>query len=663
MDPEAILYVVLLILAAASVSLLLYFVLFFYVPSRNLLTKIDRIKKGVASLKQQADKNKTVVDPNVVRNQFMNVEPFKHIWSEYVETLHPQHYVVAGEEKPVNWRATVPAEMYFSTQVLVDTPLRTEFFKHLPGLFTGIGIIGTFSGLIVGLKAFTVSGDPSEAQKSLNLLVNKVAGAFVVSAMAITFAMVFTFLEKRAVARHYRQVEELCQIIDSLYIAGVGEEYLARLVKASEESATQTTQLKDSLVVDLKEMMTNLVDRQIQATQVSHQAMAANITHSLTESLRAPMEAIAQIVNSTSQSQGAAVQKALSDVIAGFMAKLEDVFGGQIAGMNALMQETTVSMRETRDRFAELVANLSIAGQSAGEAMGEQLTRAMEAAELRQREMNNQMRQFVEQIRALVSQSQSETSDKLNATLEMLSANVGQVINSLSEQQARASEESSKRQEALAGHAQTVLSGLDGNVNTLIAQTTEVIIAMKDSISAIRNITAESVEKMNASAETLYLAASDFSKAGQSVTGVFDRANLVAEKLSAATTGLETAARTVQLAVTAYDKTRSDMTAMAGSLQAIIESAKREAGLSQKVVHDLDTAAAKFGEVQNDTQIYLDNVSDVLTKTFNSFSDGMKLALDRSRTEFDKSLTESVSLLRSTIDDLDNALSKLAARK
>ena len=32
----------------------------------------------------------------------------------------------------------------FNTQVLVDTPLNTEFFRHLPGLLTGIGIIGTF---------------------------------------------------------------------------------------------------------------------------------------------------------------------------------------------------------------------------------------------------------------------------------------------------------------------------------------------------------------------------------------------------------------------------------------------------------------------------------------------------------------------------------------
>ena len=41
-------------------------------------------------------------------------------------------------------RATATAEAFFNAQYVVDGRLRTEFFKHLPGIFTGIGIIGTF---------------------------------------------------------------------------------------------------------------------------------------------------------------------------------------------------------------------------------------------------------------------------------------------------------------------------------------------------------------------------------------------------------------------------------------------------------------------------------------------------------------------------------------
>ena len=645
-----------------SVLLIVYFVFFFFWPSLRLRSRLGRVNKALRERNRHRDKSDLPEDPNVVRDQIMNVEPFRHLWTEYIETLHRQTDVIDGEVKVVTLRATVPAETFFNTEVLVHTALRTEFFKHLPGIFTGIGIIGTFSGLIVGLDAFQISDESQRVRESLKDLLNSVSAAFMVSAGAITLAMVVTFLEKISVTQRYKQVEDLCHIIDGMYVSGVGEEYLARLVKASEESATQTTQLKDSFVEDLKEMMTNQVDRQIEATQASNQAMAASITQSITGSLRGPMEAISKVVDRASESQGSAVQQALSDVIAAFMARLEEVFGGQIAGLNALMRETTASMRDTRDRFAELVENLSGAGRSAGEAMSEQLTRAMEAAELRQREMNNQMRQFVEQIGELVSKSQSETSDKLSTTLEALDVKVAGVIHSLSEQQARASQEALQRQETIASSSQVVVSGLNDKVNALLAPTSEAVHAMKESISALRSMSAESVEKMNKGADTLSVAASEFSKAGQGVTGVLERAIQVTERLSIVATGMDAAAKTVELAVGTYDRTRSDLATMTESLKGIVESTKREAGLSKELVLQLEVAAGKFGVAQKDAADYLEKVSGVLEECFAKFTEVMRDSLNRSRTDFDKSLGEAVGMLRSTIDDLDDLLGRLPGR-
>ncbi|MEW6058382.1 MAG: anti-phage ZorAB system protein ZorA [Bdellovibrionota bacterium] len=651
------------VLIAAFLSLIFYFCISYLFPSYKLSRKLCHVTKALAQLKEQADKDNKFVDPIIVSNQIMTMEPFKHLWAEYVDTLHSQCEVLNGQEKVVNFRETAPAEMFFSTQVLVDTPLRTEFFKHLPGLFTGIGIIGTFSGLIVGLQAFEVSEEASKVHKSLDELLRSVSHAFMVSGAAIFAAMVVTFFEKRALSRHYDQVEKLCQLIDSLYQSGAGEEYLARLVKASEESATQTTQLKDSLVADIKELMTNLVDRQIQATQASHQAMSEHIAQSITTNLREPMEAVSRIVSRASQNQSEAVQKTLSDIIAGFMSRLDEVFGNQIAGLNALMQETSASMRDTRDQFAALIANLSSVSREAGEAMSEQLIHAMEATELRQREMNGQMRQFVEQIHELVLNSQVETSGKLNITLETLGTKVSQIIDNLAEQHSKASQETSMQQKAIADHAQAVVSDLGGQTDLIIAQASEMAQAMKDSCNALRDITTESINKMNAGAETLHVAASKFSDAGKSVVGVFERANQVAERLSITATGIDAAAKTAQLAVASYDRTRADLAAMLESLQAIIESARREAGLSKELIHELETAAIKFKAVQNETEDYLGNVSGILTETFSKWTDAIQHSLNRSRTEFDKSLQQAVEMLRTTIEDLEEGLSEVSRRK
>lgn len=652
------------LVSLALILSLLGFLIFFFIPSIKLWWDLRRINRILAQVRAAAESAHQVIDPALIGQKAMQSEPFRHLWVEYSETLHAQYATVNGQQKIIAQRSTAPAEMFFSQQVLVDIPLRTDFFKHLPGIFTGIGIIGTFSGLIEGLRSFKTSTAQREtALRELEGLVHKVSDAFLISAIAITLAMVITAVERIIVTLRYKQVEELCQLIDSMFTSGVSEEYLARLVNASEESATQTTQLKDSLVADLKELMTNLVDRQIQATLNSHQVMAATISESITTGLKMPMEALSRVVDQASQNQGESVQRVLSDVISAFMVRLEQTVGGQISGLNALMLETTTSMRETRDRFAELVDNIGNAGTNAGRAMTDQLSRAMEQAEQRQRDMNEQMHRFVEQIRELVSQSQTETSHKLHSALDTLGQKMGHIMDGLAAAQGKIGEEASRRQEALAGQAQTAMSDLNAQVTDLTSQTAQAIQAMQESVTAIGNITAGAIEKMNRGADVLSLAASEFAKAGGSVSGVFERAGQVAEKLATTATGLDAAAKTVQLAVSAYDSTRTELAGTIEALRAIIDSAKRDAGVSRELVAQLEAAAAKFNDVQKQTEAYLENVSGVLTHTFESFSESMKRALDRSRTEFDLSLANAVGMLRSTISDLEDYLAQFPPRR
>ena len=85
--------------------------------------------------------------------------------------------------------------------------------------------------------------------------------------------MVTTFLEKLAISRRVQQVEEFCNHLDSLFDSGAGEEYLSRLVKASESSATQAAQLKDALITDLKGLLEDMTRQQSEAIAASFQTI------------------------------------------------------------------------------------------------------------------------------------------------------------------------------------------------------------------------------------------------------------------------------------------------------------------------------------------------------------------------------------------------------
>ena len=79
-------------------------------------------------------------------------KPASHLWDEYSDTLHELKRASNGELSVTEIRATVPAETYFTRDVLVDSRLLDDFSRHVPGVLTGLGIIGTFAGLLDGLS-------------------------------------------------------------------------------------------------------------------------------------------------------------------------------------------------------------------------------------------------------------------------------------------------------------------------------------------------------------------------------------------------------------------------------------------------------------------------------------------------------------------------------
>jgi len=136
--------------ATAIALFLVLFVVLFVVPGLWIWFRLSQTLRQLRRLKLQGSN-----DPAPA---FASNKTLRHLWAEYRDTLHEQRTLdpATGTLTPPVFRATVPAAVIFTTETLVDSRVRTEFFKHLPGLFTGVGIIGTFSGLIQGLEAFKV---------------------------------------------------------------------------------------------------------------------------------------------------------------------------------------------------------------------------------------------------------------------------------------------------------------------------------------------------------------------------------------------------------------------------------------------------------------------------------------------------------------------------
>lgn len=114
------------ILLLVSLLTLVFFVIFvqkFWANARGLTRAIDGLHSKLG--------NHNGRDPRELDAIFAK-KPLLHIWNEYSDTLHPMRLGLNGQTSVVEYRSSMPAEMMFTKESLVDGPLFDDFWRHLP---------------------------------------------------------------------------------------------------------------------------------------------------------------------------------------------------------------------------------------------------------------------------------------------------------------------------------------------------------------------------------------------------------------------------------------------------------------------------------------------------------------------------------------------------
>lgn len=620
-----------------------------------------------------------------IKKHFARDKRLTHLWGEYQDTLHVQREQQDGHMKIVAVRSTVPAESYFSAQHLVDSRLHTEFFKHLPGIFTGLGIIGTFTGLIEGLRHFQVSENAVTVRASLESLMHAVGEAFLISAAAIGAAMLVTFIEKLILAGLYRKAEEITHAIDAQFDAGAGEEYLARLVTASEASASQSKILKDALVKELGDILQELTasqlatgerlnlriaqqieeaaNRQVVASREDNQVLGEVIAGSIEKSLKGPLEEIATSVKTATGDQSASAMQMLNDVMVSFSQRLNDLFGGQINGINELNKQTAQGMQDAVSSLHALVGKLEDSGKRTTDDMAAQMAASIKAMEERQGSMNAESQAFVEQIRKLVESSQTETQQKLQATLESIGQQMATILATLADTQASALERNRSREEAMSDRARGMVSDMTGTVEAAIKEITAASQVMSQSVATLSNATTSSIDKLNLGADRLNAAATNFATAGDRVTGVIGQAATVSAKLTEASGSLTTSASAIQVALGDYRAQREAVSQLLIDVRATVELARKEASLTADVLQRIESSTAKLSAAQMAADEYLDGVSQVLSGSSEAFRESVVSTLSKVNHDFHTKLSSAVGLLSTAVQELEVTLGSIAPKR
>jgi len=663
-----------------------------------------------------------VLDLDQVRREVMVSETLQHCWDEYRDTLHGQKAANAmGALEVRRWRATSMASVFFTDQALIEAPLRTEFYKHLPGILTGLGIIGTFSGLIVGLQGFKVSEDANVVRGGLESLIGSVGGAFLVSATAIALAMLVTTIEKAIINSRYTELERLSSLIDSLFDAGAGEEYLQRLVEASETAATQAMQMKESLVTDLKQVLSELTQQQIATMTATSQQLGQSITNSLTEGLTDPLARISHAVQQVGNSQGEAVNKLLTDVLGNFTQQMQSMFGSQMSGMNEMLVQTANTIKAASEQFEQLAGQIQQAGSGAADAMAKRIDESLQQMHARQTEANDQMRAFIDQLKESVSRGQAEsaelnmslmrelgdgtdalvkalrnqveaaqetnkaqqlaTSERLNQFLEQMEAKAAQsqsesaaatqrfvsqlnesassAVRELQEQTQRAQEEHARRQSEMTETSRALMETQSEQISRLANAVQQASSAMESSVDRLQSRAQASIDSLGQGAEKLYLASSRLGENLELMKVNSDRLNDMSDKLTGSAATLGSALAATQQVLSDQRNVRDAFAALVNDLRETIELAKREASVSANLVDSLQAASQRLTEAQRTADAYLQGVTDVLGEAHSAFSQQVMATLREGNKSFHEELAHATGLLRGAIQELGDVLDNL----
>lgn len=641
------LYVLLIVILLTSAFLIGYLV-----KGVQVWRQLQAVVSGVQNLRSGSQPATSDI------RQLFKWEPLRHLWEEYEDTLHELRQASSGGVVLTEVRATVPAESMFTKEVLVDSRLFDDFTRHLPGVLTGLGIIGTFAGLLDGLKNF----DPSTTTKAvegLGPLMVGVQHAFVASGVAIGCAMGVVFISRLVLAYLYRLVEHLTQAIDGLYSTGAGEEYLARLVKSSEQNAASTAQLKDALVEDLNKMMTNLVERQIAAQETSSMALGKHIGESISNAIAEPMRRVSEAMEVTTKGNGDQVNTMLETLLTGFMAKLEDTFGGQMRGINEQMQRSMDGMASVQNSLRELLADISSTNEHAANQMSGTLEDAMKKAAENQQVLTDQMREFVQDFRKLVTDEQNKSKQAMDEAVMKVLSEVAVAMEGFDSVRKASASEESTRNERLANHTDNLVGGLTSQVDALLGTVVEQVNATQKNIDLLSNVSLRAIDGMNQGALTLGSAAQRFESAGNSVATVFEKSTAVAEVLSSAATSLQTASSAVRQGFEQYDSTRKTVDSQVAALMGLIESAKQEAGISKELVANIRASADAMRNSEAESREHLENVNAALVKAFSDFGNSLVNQVKSTIAETDRHLAQGTGHLNGVVQELANAVQRM----
>lgn len=571
-------------------------------------------------------------------------------------------------------KSNIPASEYINDySVCKYNKLNLRMLDTAAGTLVGLGLLGTFLGLTLGIKGFD-SSNTEKINESIQGLLAGMGTAFLTSLLGMTFSILFTAADKALRHRLYKDVKELTDKLDSEY-------YIDDLVLANINQQNIVNQLYKALKNDLQQQTLEIANKLTYTNAEGQNVTIGNaIREILTENTKqskALMSFSTDLAMELNQGFDETLSRQMQQKIVPLMESVDattkavvehiDKMADTVSSpatdmMQNVVDELKHSMQSLLNEFS---TGLSGSATSELENLAMQLGTATQAMADFPKNMENisaTLQVTIEEVKHAISEI-SNTSANANSTAmqqmqEQITYATGAISNAITEVKEVMSgisqssqEQSNQMVSKLADAAEKMGSFLTGTISTLSNSVQQSVKGITDDINskqtdliALQEDTTSQTKKL---LENFNVGLERLEKMNEYVTGTMNGFKQAQGEITVSTSNLRTISSDMKLATELFNKGQNDYAARLAQLQTasqkgidqVTEMLKNSGKLSDEYVQKFDLIKQGLGSIFSQLQSGLTEYSRTVKDT-----------TDKYLASYTSSLTQTTGALASTIE-------------
>lgn len=566
---------------------------------------------------------------------------------------------------------------------LIDNVVKAEISDQISGAMTGLGILGTFIGLTIGLNKFSLGSDidTTQMQESISGLLEGIKTAFMTSIFGVIYSLVFNFLYKRIYIQAYENMNDFIICYENELVSSPQNDLLTLFVRNQEIQTDSLSGFAENISRAIAEQMNTIfrptmdyfntsVDKFLEKSVYAHNesldAIVSAFIDNMNASLGNQFENLGNTISKLNANQienNARIQKVVDNIcqnannlillndkiensvniMSSFIEKI-DAYQAAMNQTNEKLFERINVINDYNDRQAEILTHIETAqtnfNQTAdmirnsledfnkistefSEKSSKSYDELTNAIGIAYGAINNSITSFNEISKSLVTEMQSVITNELSNLAKMNADQCAVYTNSI-----KHIVESSNEKIIESGKAsEKIISESFNNVKSII--------------DGISNISGEQSKDLVESAKSI---AAESRSAIESCRIAMDEQTKTTEK--AMSDIIKSASEAIAKINTSSDSQNKQIT----------ESFTKAVSESQKI---LDVQITKANEISENMSINMTRSAAALDKAYKELENDISRVLRTTFDSFDSGMADISSHLSGTIKSNEQSIEKL----